>query len=721
MMARMSEPNDQTAVSRPDGACEAAFVLDLPTQPTDHETAVPPDVALNTEWLLTNGLGGFAMGSVCRATTRRYHSLLTVATMPPVGRINMMPTVDDAVEFNGETYRLSCHEFEAPGGSVFHPRGWRWLRRFTRDAMHGSCTWTYEIGPIRVIRTLRLVWGHDVAVMTYRVEPAVAPGPDVPMPDKVDVTISPLVALRDFHQQPKAADGYPFHVQHRDATVTVRAMDTQGPTLHMYVEPGRFVGSMDWWYGFVRRRESERGQDHREDLFCPGWFRHTFKDIVGQPAELRLILGAEAIDLDVVDTNDGRAEHLQKQIDHIMGATGSLPASDAKTAKGRTGGQAASGTLSLDATTLATLVCAADDFVVERQVDGEPMATVLAGYPWFADWGRDTMISLPGLMLCTGRFDEARRTLLTYATHMRNGLVPNRFDDYGGEPHYNTVDASLWFVHAALEYRRLNPAGDTDEAWGDVLAGACDEVIRAYTEGTDGDIRMDDDQLVSAGNPDTQLTWMDAARDGVVFTPRHGKAVEINALWHRALVGLGFGARAKQVKKSFGKLFWNDELGYLIDHVNEHGVDRSLRPNQCFAISLPGDLLTGDKAKKVVRTVRDRLLTPMGLRTLPVDDPNYHGRYAGSMFERDRAYHQGTVWAWLIGPFIEGWLRAHKFSDKSRTEARSYIAPLLEELPRHSVGQLHEIFEGDPPHNPQGCIAQAWSIAELLRVAVLAG
>jgi len=395
-------------------------------------------------------------------------------------------------------------------------------------------------------------------------------------------------------------------------------MDIDGPTLHMYADPGRFTGDMDWWYGFVRRRESDRGQDHREDLFSPGWFRHTFGDVTAQPGELHLILSAEPIDTDLLTEDDGRAAHLQAQIDHVN-------ESDKKSKH------------SVPPQVLNSLVCAADDFVVEREVDGEPMKTVLAGYPWFADWGRDTMIAVPGLMLCTGRLDEARRTLLTYATHMRNGLVPNRFDDYGGEPHYNTVDASLWFVHAALEYRDLCPDADSDEAWADVLSGACDEVVRAYTDGTDGDIYMDDDQLISAGNPDTQLTWMDAKRDGVVFTPRHGKAVEINALWHRALTGIGFSSRAKQVKKSFGKLFWDDELGYLIDHVNEHRPDKSLRPNQCFAVSLPGDLLPAEKRKKVMRTVRERLLTPMGLRTLPVDDPNYHGRYAGSMFDRDRA------------------------------------------------------------------------------------
>jgi len=314
---------------------------------------------------------------------------------------------------------------------------------------------------------------------------------------------------------------------------------------------------------------------------------------------------------------------------------------------------------------------------------------------------------------------------------MRHGLIPNRFDDRGEGAHYNSADASLWFVHAALEYRRVT--GDR-QAWRTALSEACRQVLAAYEEGTEGPIEMDRDGLIRAGAPDTQLTWMDAARDGVVFTPRHGKAVEINALWHRALAGCAeafeeddpaTSARCRdlagRVRAAFRRTFWDGRLGHLIDHVHEGGVDRSFRPNQVLAVSLGHDLLEPRQCRSVMRNVGRRLLTPMGLRTLPPDDVHYRGQYAGSLFERDRAYHQGTVWAWLMGPYVEGVLRAYPDSPRAHMHGRRVIRPLLAELSRHALGQIHEVYDGDWPHRPDGCVAQAWSVAELLRAVVLLG
>ena len=356
----------------------------------------------------------------------------------------------------------------------------------------------------------------------------------------------------------------------------------------------------------------------------------------------------------------------------------------------------------------------------------------MAGYPWFADWGRDTFISLPGLLLCTGRFDEARSTLKAYAQSLHNGLVPNRFDDYDSKAaHYNAVDASLWFVHAAMEYYLTS--GDQD-AWDGWLCGAVMQVIDAYLRGTDHDIRMAGDGLISAGNPRTQLTWMDAARDGVVFTPRFGKPVEVNALWYHALVGMSelladtdrstsvhYVKLSKRVKRAFLKNFWDNKQGYLYDHIwaddqGQETTDQTVRPNQIFAVSLPHSPLPRTKQQKVVKAVTQSLLTPLGLRTLPQDDPNYHGRYTGPMFDRDSAYHRGTVWPWLIGPYAEAVLRAGRFSDKSKKDALAAVEPLCQCLMSDGLGQLHEIHDGDPPHRPVGCMAQAWSVAELLRV-----
>jgi len=378
------------------------------------------------------------------------------------------------------------------------------------------------------------------------------------------------------------------------------------------------------------------------------------------------------------------------------------------------------------------LAIASDDFVVDRTVKGRSLSTILAGYPWFADWGRDTFIALPGLLIETGRFEEARGTLQVFAESIKDGLVPNRFDDYDDNAaHYNTVDASLWFVHAALRY--VEVSGDRD-SWNGWLSAACLNIMDSYIKGTGFDIRMAGDGLITAGNRSTQLTWMDAATGGVVFTPRHGKAVEINALWYAALTGLSTALKtdnkriadhydklAARVKRSFAKTFWNEQLGCLADCVwtDEQGVDHrddSIRPNQIFAVSLPDSPIPQTLQKQVLAAVKEKLLTPKGLRTLPQNHSAYHGRYTGNQFIRDEAYHQGTVWAWLIGPYVEGVLRAGRFSDAAKREAMDALKPLLDEMMNEGLGQLHEIYEAESPHRAVGAVAQAWSVSEVLRV-----
>jgi len=666
----------------------------------------PPAQTLDTEWLLTNGLGGFASGSVCGCNTRRYHGLLTTARRPPVQRVNALSGVNETVDVGGVRYELACHEFISPQGpEVFHPAGWRYLRNFAKEL---TCRWTYELGPVLLTRELELAWQRPLGCLRYQLRP----GPTAltqSIHPQIRLALQPLVALRDFHHLPRRGQEPDFQVTSTDTSFCVQREGQ--PALYLEFDGGQAVVEPDWWMGFRKRRESERHQDDVEDLFTPGHFEFSAEQTT-EPITLSLYFGTEPIDTDAFDGGRARRRHLEKLIVHVEASVDQKPPADT----------------SLDQA-LRGLVAASDDFVVEREVRGQKLSSILAGYPWFADWGRDTMISLPGLLLVTGRLQEARNTLLAYARHLRNGLVPNRFDDYGGEPHYNTADASLWFIHAALEYRRL---GGDSEAWHDALMPACNQIIEAHRQGTDGPIGMDSDGLISAGNIDTQLTWMDAARDGVVFTPRYGKAVELNALWHRALAGCAQAQwdddaaaaghhqkLASRVKRSFGKLFWNDQLGFLVDHVNEHGSDRSLRINQVFAVSLPDSPLPKVKQTRVMKVLRDHLLTPMGMRTLSPEDGAYHPHYAGTMFQRDEAYHQGTVWAWPMGAYVEGWLRAHRFSRAARSHARAALAPLIEELGRHSLGQLHEVFDGDPPHAPGGCIAQAWSVAEVLRAVIL--
>ena len=350
----------------------------------------------------------------------------------------------------------------------------------------------------------------------------------------------------------------------------------------------------------------------------------------------------------------------------------------------------------------------------------------MAGYHWFADWGRDAFIALPGLLLTTKRTDEAKEVLATFAAAVDQGMVPNRFDDYGGEPHYNSVDASLWFINAAYQYLLTT----TDEqTFNNLLRDKIAQIIDAYHHGARFHIHADDDALISAGDPDTQLTWMDARCNDISFTPRFGKPVEINALWINALRIMErtadspqekqrYATLAEKAQTSFRKLFWNETNQCLNDCILPDGaVDDAIRPNQIFAVSLPFSPLLEDQQKAVVNIVRQELLTPYGLRSLSPCDGRYHAFYSGDQFHRDSAYHQGTVWAFLIGPFLEAYLKVHQHSQPAQDQARQMLQPLLQHLTNDAcLGSVSEIFDGDFPHWPKGCTAQAWSVAELLRL-----
>ena len=658
------------------------------------------DPNTQTEWLLTNGLGGFAMGTVAAVNTRRYHGLLVASKHPPVQRINTVAALGETLTFDDQQIELFNHPFHTEDGDpVVAPQGWRHLRRFELRTGHW-CRWTFQLDGFELIKELRLVRHRNVAAVQYRIEPIADAIQPLPLP--ISIRVAPFIALRDFHTLRRA--GAPMRCESTDRRIAVQA-DSE-PPVHLLADGGAFNEQPDWWYGLRLDRETERGLDDTEDLFVPGSFQHVLS-VTG--ASWTICFGTEQIDQDTAaGAFDQRADHLAPLVQHVQSQT---PASS-------------------DPAGLESLVRASDAFVVQRGSDQSWSASIIAGYPWFGDWGRDTMIALPGLLLATGRDDEARSVLTTFAAAQHDGLIPNLFDERTDTPHYNTVDASLWFIHAALEY---TAATRDRRTWTELLLPTCRQIINHYMRGTQFDIHMDGDGLISAGNPNTQLTWMDAQTDGVVFTPRHGKAVEINALWYRALIGLALvlserepaeaehlNKLAARVKRGFNRTFWSDETGCLIDHVRgDDERDTALRPNQVFAVSLPVSPLPRTKQMRVMQTLRNDLLTPMGLRSLSPHDRNYHGRYQGAPFQRDKAYHQGTVWGWLIGPFTEGWLRAHRFSEKSKTEARTFIAPLIEHLQNTGLGQIHEIFEGDPPHEPRGTIAQAWSISELLRVAAL--
>ena len=628
------------------------------------------------EFLLTNGIGGFAMGCDDRVNRRKYHTLLNAARRPPVDRIATVNAIDVQLR-RGDT----LHELTTPGA-------------FRRSP--GRVTWETSIGGAGLRIELAVAHGANGAAIRFTCEADISQGEDV------ELRLLPRISIRDFHEVAEAreASDYIVTLEGRNCTVGHR----EG-IVRLRLSRGAWEGSGEWKCGCTYPRETERHYPDTEDLYTPCVGRVP---VTRRPTEVTVSIAFDdEPDLNILDVNL-RADHLEKIGRMFL--------------RQHPQGEA-----------LLPLVHAADDFLVTRVVDGTALTSIIAGYPWFADWGRDTMIALPGLLLVTGRFEEALGALATFGRHVSQGMIPNRFDDYDAPPHYNTVDASLWFIHACFAYR---DASKDDPRFRRDLLPACREIVANYMTGTRFGIGMDpEDHLIAAGDATTQLTWMDAKRDGVVFTPRHGKAVEINALWHHALRLLAaddhdetMNTLADRVRESFQARFVREGQDHLVDCLRpEPGAGwaaiNEIRPNQIFAVSLAHSPLTLAQQHAVVDSVRTHLLTDRGLRTLAPSDPAYAPRFKGDMMQRDRAYHNGTVWPWLIGPYAEAVLRVGDFSDAAREEAQRAIAPLIATMQEGCVGQIAEIFDGEPTDGArleEGCVAQAWSVAEVLRIAILA-
>ena len=648
------------------------------------------DELLSREWLITNGLGGYASSTVIGANTRRYHGLLVTAKRPPLERVLLLAAMLERIVLPDGAVELANFEFN----HAVHPHGFTYLKEFDYDLAPPRpwVQFVYRVNDIELTKRVVMLRDRPIVCVEYRV--------DSPNDLPVQIDFLPLVAARDFHGLRRRRMGEVFEID-ADPRCAVWLADTLDRDLSLGLIPNaeepsqviRFDRRPDWWFNFRYRAEAERGLPCGEDLFSPGWWRTRLRpggkltwSIVGNSTSL-------------IDAYN------------VLGTAAELPTTPP--------------TLVGDITS-QELGYAADQFIVQRnRAGGKRSTTILAGYPWFGDWGRDTFIALPGLLLCTGRHAEAREVLTTFAEKQRNGLIPNRFSDYGDECDYNSIDASLWFIHAADQYVRIT--GD-EEIWHRVLGPAGVALVRAFEQGTDFDTRLDDDGLVECGNPGTQITWMDAKHGDVVFTPRHGKPVEISALWYNALCVLARRltqvdpdvARrctelSEQVAERFAATFWNERERCLFDCVRGSEIDAGIRPNQIFAVSLPYSPLPPGRQRDVVACVDRHLLTPYGLRSLSPESPQYRPRYEGDTFGRDSAYHQGTVWAWLIGPFVEAHLRVSGFSDEARNRAREMLQPLIDHLGQTGLGSVSEIFDGDPPHAPRGAIAQAWSVAELIR------
>jgi predicted glycogen debranching enzyme len=635
--------------------------------------------ASTREWLETNGMGGFASSSIVDLNTRRYHGLLVAAIQPPVGRFVLLSKLEEALTLGGRRYDLSANQY----AGVTHPQGHLLLDSFRLQPFP---IFTYKVEDIRIEKSVFLVQGENTAVIRYELLGDLAGR-------ACELEIRPLIAFRDYHSTTHANNAIRRDVVESPGVATVTPYSGL-PSLHFAHNADAVDPSGLWFYNFEYERERERGLDYVEDLFSPMLLRFN---LARNPSP------------EIVASTKPRQASEARQLQNLeIERRDKLVASVSS------------------ADPFARLLTgAADQFLVAR---GD-QKTVIAGYPWFGDWGRDTMITLPGLTLVTGRFDDARNLLRAFARSIDQGMLPNRFLEAGDRPEYNTVDATLWMFHAVSQY--LSYTRDYDFVRSEMYAPLAG-IIAWHERGTRYGIRLDSDGLLHAGEPGVQLTWMDVKIGDWVVTPRTGKPVEIQALWYNALrvmeqLALAFNdgeqskhyaAGAERARDRFAQAFWNETDGCLYDVVTGAQPDRSIRPNQIFAVSLPYPLLSGDRALRVVDVVEWELLTPYGLRTLSPRDPNYKGRYGGDSLARDSAYHQGTAWPWLLGPFLTAYVRVHGGGDEVRRRADKFLDALRNHLWQAGLGQISEVFDGNPPHRPGGCIAQAWSVAEVLRTYI---
>jgi predicted glycogen debranching enzyme len=637
------------------------------------------DSALRREWLETNGIGGFASSTINGCNTRRYHGLLVAATKPPVGRFVLLSKLEETLVVNGCAYEFSTNRY--PG--VVHPQGFQFLTHFRLDSFP---IFTFSVDGFEIEKRLFMVQGQNTTIIKYQLINA-------PSTAHVKLEVRPLIAFRDYHSITHENGAINGSVDTERELIRVSAYGGL-PSLYLANDAVEIEGTGHWYRNFEYDAERERGLDFQEDLFNPCVLRFD----LDQRPTATLIASTERQNVDAAEQHEQDEIARRRQIAELASVKHDF---------------------------ITSLTTAADHYIVSRGDQN----SVIAGYHWFSDWGRDTMIALPGLTLPTGRFEIARSILRTFAQHVDQGMLPNRFPDAGETPEYNTVDATLWFFEAIRAYHAYT--GDSEFVLQELYPVLTD-IVNWHVRGTRYGIKQDAAGLLNSGEPGVQLTWMDAKVGDWVVTPRHGKPVEIQALWYNAICIMeDFATRtadetarkrynnmAALAKWSFNRLFWNEAGAYLYDVVNGGPPDASIRPNQIFAVSLPHSMLSPERAKRVVAVVEEHLLTPYGLRSLAPSDRQYRACYIGDGVSRDGAYHQGTVWPWLLGPFITAYIKVEGGSKAARKQAEKWLSPLKDHLEDAGLGHISEIFDGDAPHRPVGCIAQAWSVAEVLRVAV---
>jgi predicted glycogen debranching enzyme len=637
------------------------------------------DAATSREWLETNGIGGFACSTVIGLNTRRYHALLTAAMHPPAGRVVLLSKLDETAVIDGQRYDLSSNQYS---GAV-HPQGYANIEEFRLDPYP---IFAFVVAGVRIEKLLFMVHGQNTTVVQYRVRGLGT--------HSVQLELRPLVAFRDYHALTHENRALDQTVRlHHEKLASVRPYSDH-PTLYLAHDANKVVSQGYWYKNFEYALERERGLDFVEDLFNPLTLSFDF----GARQTVTLIASTEMPDV----ASAGMLR--QQEVDR----------------RARIVSNEASGD-----DLVRTLTAAADHYIVGR---GD-QKTVIAGYPWFTDWGRDTMIALPGLTLVTGRDEIARSILCEFAKHVDRGMLPNRFPDAGETPEYNTIDATFWYFEAVRSFLQRTADYSFVSAH---LYSVLGEIIQWHIRGTRYGIKMDADALIASTDPNVQLTWMDAKIGDWVVTPRNGKPVEIQALWYNALrtmadiarqIGIPVDAQqysllADVAQLSFNQLFWNEEAACLYDVVLDDQKDGSIRPNQILAVSLTHSMLSKERARAVVNAVEKDLFTPYGLRSLSPSDSRYRGHYQGNPVARDGSYHQGTVWAWLLGPFFDAYFKVNGNGKKVQDQVRTWLQAFSSHLTEAGVGHVSEIFDGDPPHHPRGCFAQAWSVAEILRAIV---
>ncbi|MCW4009018.1 MAG: glycogen debranching enzyme N-terminal domain-containing protein [Candidatus Bathyarchaeota archaeon] len=657
--------------------------------------------AAQKEWLITNGLGGYASSTILGVNTRKYHGLLVAALSPPGDRTVCLSKLDEELNIDGKVYLLGTNEFK---DAVF-PRGYIHLEGFSVSPFP---TYFFNAHNIEIQKTIFMHHEQNVTTIVYRVLNRNT--------SEATVKLFPLTTCRHHHAVIDKSKGKMEFSQSSISGREVQVTFTEPKvTIALKATGGAFVSKPNWIERLFYREEASRGESSIDDCYQPGYFQLTVPP--NSQTEFAVSAAAEAdsqksiqnanaaggVIKEVLDSLRWEQQRYAVYLDAFYNSHLKVPANE----------------------WLSWILLAADCFTVKGFDDGR---SVVAGYHWFEAWGRDTFISLPGLLLVPHRFNDARKVLLGFSKLCMGGLIPNFLSDLSMTPACNTVDASLWYVNAVLQY--LKYTGDFEFVRSHLWC-SLKRIVESHVEGTLFGIHVDGDGLLAHG---PQLTWMDAEADGKPVTPRAGKAVEIQALWYNTLrtmqaLAMKFGektlaesyaVRAEKAKASFRIKFWNEQRNCLFDVLGKQGAEASIRPNQIIAVSLDFTMLDGARNVQILDLVEKELLTPCGLRTLERGNPNYKGTYQGDRIRRDQAYHNGTVWPWLLGPFTTAFLKAKGDTTENRIyAAKNFIEPLLtKQIAQAGLGTVNEVFDGDAPHSPRGCIAQAWSIAEPLRAYI---